>query len=172
MKIKKYQYTKDLLSFLIILSLVLFTRLIPHPPNFTMIISLIFYISIFCKVKTRSYIIISFIISDFILGIHETILFTWSSLILISFIANKFSKTVLKRIAGIFLSVFIFYILSNLGVWLYESHGNKLNLIEVYLLGTLFLKNNIISSIILSIFIEICLILSKFIKKRNIYADK
>ena len=76
--------------FIILLTcLAAFTRLAPHPPNFTPILS----IALFCGVCFRSkYIFLvplfAMLISDFILGFHSVIMYVYFSLLLI-FIFGK-----------------------------------------------------------------------------------
>lgn len=160
------------ISFSVILFLTIFTRLIPHPPNFTIVIGLAFYVPIIFGIRSSILILISFIISDLILGLHETILFTWGSILLITIIANKYSETLLKRIIGIFLSILIFYILSNLGVWLYKAHGLDKNILEIYLSGSTFLQNTILSTLLFSILLEIYFSLININKKKINYSGE
>ena len=52
------------------------SRFIPHPPNFTSLIALSFYVPVFFGLKFIPILLISFIITDFVIGFHNVTLFT------------------------------------------------------------------------------------------------
>ena len=58
------------------------SRFIPHPPNFTSLIALSFYIPALLGLKFLPMLLLCFAITDLIIGFHATILFTWGSVIL------------------------------------------------------------------------------------------
>ena len=66
------------------------SRFVPHPPNFTSLIALSFYIPVFFGRKYIPAIIISFAITDLIIGLHAVTFFTWGSVLLIGLISNYF----------------------------------------------------------------------------------
>ena len=107
------------LSFCII---IIFFRYIPHPPNFTPVIALSMYGSIFFGLSAIPFIILAFAASDLFLGFHSLLIFTWGSLLLIG-LTSKYYKSVLSRILGCFISALIFYIITNFGVWSNGSYG-------------------------------------------------
>ena len=146
---------KNLLNFLFILFLIFIARFIPHPPNFTIIIALTFYVALYFGDKSSLYVLISFILSDAVLGFHNLVYFTWASILIISLLANKLSKTYIVRILGVILSVLLFYIITNLGVYFFADHGADKNLVEVFLLGAPFLANSMICSLLFSMLAEI-----------------
>ena len=73
------------------------SRFIPHPPNFTSLIALSFYIPAIIGTRYIPAIIISFAITDFFIGFHNLTLFTWGSVLIISFIAKYLKKNVYHR---------------------------------------------------------------------------
>ena len=77
------------------------SRFIPHPPNFTSLIALSFYIPVIFGLRYLPALLISFAITDFIIGFHNTVFFTWGSVILIALISRYFKDTILKRIFGV-----------------------------------------------------------------------
>ena len=93
------------------------SRFVPHPPNFTSLIALSFYIPVFFGRKYIPAIIISFAITDLIIGLHAVTFFTWGSVLLIGLISNYFSKTLLKRLSGALFGAALFFVLTNFGVW-------------------------------------------------------
>ena len=75
------------LSLILILT---FSRLIPHPPNFTSLLALSFYVPALMGVKFLPALILSFVITDFFIGFHSSVLFTWGSVVLIGLISKFF----------------------------------------------------------------------------------
>ena len=71
-------YLKISVAILFILSA---SRFIPHPPNFTSLIALSFYVPIIFGLKFIPIVVMSFAITDLYFGFHNTILFTWGSVI-------------------------------------------------------------------------------------------
>jgi len=131
------------------------SRFLPHPPNFTSLISLSFYIPIFFGISYIPIVIVSFAITDIFFGFHSSLFFTWGSVLFIGLISKYFKSTILKRFSGIFCSVMIFFIFSNFGVWLSGIYDfTAQGLIECYLLAIPFMFNNLVSSVIFASIIE------------------
>ena len=140
---------------LCVLALLSASRFIPHPPNFTSLIALSFYIPFLFGVKFIPIVVLSLIFTDIFLGFHSTILFTWGSVILIGLISKKFSKSSIIRLLGVTSGATIFFITSNFGVWMSGSYGYNINgLIECYIMAIPFFGNTLISTLIFSIVIE------------------
>ncbi len=132
------------------------SRFVPHPPNFTSLLALGFYIPAILGVKFIPALIISLAITDLIIGFHNTIAFTWGSIILIGFITKYFKNNFLTRICGSLLGALIFFIITNFGVWTNGIYGYDFKgLITCYFLAIPFFYNNIISTFIFSGIIEI-----------------
>ena len=158
------QYLKT--SVLIFLALAA-SRLIPHPPNFTSLIALSFYIPALLGIRFLPALIICFGLTDLIIGFHGTILFTWGSVIVIGLISHKFIKGVLSRISGALIGAIIFFTITNFGVWSLGFYGYSLKgLLECYTLAIPFFGYTLISTLIFSVIIETVLKF-KFIKILN-----
>ena len=150
---------------------ILVTRFIPHPPNFTSAIALTFYLPAIFGFKFLIVALTAFIISDFFIGIHQLIFFTWGSLLLIGCL-SKFFKIFYLRFLGIIVSCFLFFIISNFGVWLLTSlyEFSLSGLLACYTMAIPFLQNSLISSLFFSMIIELILIFKStqvFIRKVN-----
>ena len=144
------------------------SRFVPHPPNFTSLLALSFYVPALLGKKYIPALVISFIITDSILGIHQTIIFTWGSIILICLMSSVFKGKIYQRIVGSLVGVMIFFIISNFGVWSSGMYSYDLNgLILCYTLALPFLGYNLVSTLIFSTLIET--IYKKFkVKKYNL----
>ena len=140
---------------LIIFAILSFSRFIPHPPNFTSLIALSFYVPAIFGTRYISIVILSFAITDLYFGFHSTILFTWGSVILIGLISNYFNASILKRVFGSLTGAFLFFLLSNFGVWVSGYYGLTLEgLIECYIMAIPFFGYTLISTIFFSVIFE------------------
>ena len=150
------------------------SRFIPHPPNFTSLIALSFYIPALIGVRYLPALIISFAITDLVIGFHGTTLFTWGSVLIIGLGSKFFISSMLTRISGALLGACLFFIITNFGVWSLGSYGyTSEGLVMCYTLAIPFFAYNLISTFIFSGVIETIYklksytIISKYLKKIN-----
>ena len=142
------------ISLIIFLSLAV-SRFIPHPPNFTSLLALSFYIPALLGIRYLPILLISFVITDLFIGLHGVTLFTWGSVIVIGLGSKFFTKTIYSRISGSLLGACIFFIITNFGVWSLGSYGYSLNgIITCYTLALPFFAYSLISTFIFSGIIE------------------
>ena len=157
--IKEFNTIENSTRYLIILFLVLLlvvSRNLSFIPNFTPTISLI----VFASTMFRNYyilasiVIASQLISDYFLRYYSSIFFVYLGYILLAF-ASKFILKEINFVSIIgtsIISVFIFFLVSNYGVWQmmdicdYSLSG----LIECYIAGIPFLKYSLISTLLYS----------------------
>ena len=85
------------------------SRFISHPPNFTSLLALSFYVPAVLGIKFLPALIISFFITDLFIGFHSLTLFTWGSVMIIGFVSKFFLSTMISRISGSLLGAFIFF---------------------------------------------------------------
>jgi len=131
------------------------SRFIPHPPNFTSLIALSFYIPAVFGLRYIPVVVIALLFTDLIIGFHSTMIFTSSSIILIGLISKYFNKSILFRIFGSLTGALIFFLISNFGVWLGGSYGYSLSgIITCYYIAIPFFGYTIISTLIFSVLIE------------------
>lgn len=133
-----------------------FSRLLPHPPNFTPIIaaamlSAYFFRNIYVSLLV---LIISMILSDLIIGFYSNYFLVYFSLLLIVVIFSKIIKKINFKnlfLYGIFSSL-IFFIITNFGVWAFGSlyEKNLFGLINCYILAIPFFTNTVFSTIFYS----------------------
>ena len=156
-------YLKISLGIFIVLAA---SRFIPHPPNFTSLIALSFYVPLFLGKRFIPVLLVCFIITDIFIGFHETVFFTWGSVIFISLFSYLFQKNIYLRIAGVISGSLVFYIISNFGVWSLGSYGYSLDgLLICYIAAIPFYTNTLISTILYSALIET---LNTVFKKYNL----
>ena len=131
------------------------SRFVPHPPNFTSLIALSFYVPTLFGIRYLPILLISFVITDIIIGFHSVTFFTWGSVILIGLVSKFFTKTIFTRISGSLFGAFLFFIVTNFGVWTTGFYGYNFNgLITCYILAIPFFTYTFISTFIFSTLIE------------------
>ena len=131
------------------------SRFIPHPPNFTSLIALSFYIPALLGLRYLPILILSFIITDLFIGFHEVTLFTWGSVVIIGLFSKYFIKSILSRVSGALIGAFVFFLITNFGVWSLGFYGYTIDgFILCYTLAIPFFAYNIISTSIFSAIIE------------------
>lgn len=147
---------KHLSIFFGILIILSASRFIPHPPNFTSLLALSFYVPALLGLRYLPALLISFAITDIVIGYHTGTFFTWGSVFLIGIIASSFSKTLTTRISGALVGAVIFFALTNFGVWASGMYGYTFNgFVTCYTLAIPFFAYSAISTLIFSFIIEI-----------------
>ena len=139
-------------SICFLITLLVFSRLIPHPPNFTPIISIVILSSILFQtfLITSIVFLLSMFVSDLIIGLYPGMIFTYMSLMIIGILFYYFVNNISYKNLVIysFLGSFIFYLITNFFVWInsnmYEHSFD--GLIQCYILAIPFFSNTIIST--------------------------
>ena len=140
------------------------SRFIPHPPNFTSLIALSFYVPVLLGLRYLPALLISFAITDLIIGYHTGTHWTWGSIFLIGLISPLFAKNITSRFSGAVLGACIFFIITNFGVWASGMYGYTFEgMILCYALAIPFFAYTLISTILFSTIIEI---IYSFIKNK------
>jgi hypothetical protein len=131
------------------------SRFIPHPPNFTSLLALSFYVPALLGVRYLPALLVGFVITDLLIGFHGVTLFTWGSVILIGLSSKFFTQTILSRISGSMLGACLFFIITNFGVWSLGSYGYTFSgFITCYTLAIPFFAYSLISTLFFSTIIE------------------
>ena len=147
-----------------------FSRLIPHPWNFTPVLAMGIFSGFYFKnfILSSFVVIFSMFIGDLFLGFHSTMFFTYGSLIIavaLGLFINKFKFTEIL-FSGLVSSV-CFFVVTNFGAWLtlemYEK--NLAGLFQSYVLAIPFFYNTLISTLFYLIVLKL---LFTFIVKEKI----
>ena len=165
--------TKNFQSYLLPISLILilsFSRLIPHPLNFTPILAMgifsgyyfkQFYLGLFI-------VIVSMFLGDLYLGFHSTMFFTYISLavaVILGLYIKHFKFTEIL-VTGLTSSI-CFFLITNFGAWLtlemYEK--NLAGLFQSYVMAIPFFHNTLISTLL---YLAILKLLFNFSIKKKI----
>ena len=156
-------FSKNFESYFLPIMLILilsFSRLIPHPPNFTQIIAVAIMSSYFFKNIYLSFatLLVSMLLTDAFISFYNNMFFVYLSLLLIVFIFHKIGEKMNFKNLFIygFIGSLIFFIISNFGVWALGSpevrdiaYAKNLNgLVECYILAIPFFGNTFLSTVI------------------------
>lgn len=99
-----------------------FSRLIPHPPNFTPVLAIAIFSGATLNRKVLAWTIpvLSMLLTDFILGFHPAMWAVYLSLFLMTAMGFTLKeKTTALRVGGVALSgATLFFVLTNFAVWL------------------------------------------------------
>ena len=140
-----------MLALILILSGILL-RFAPHAPNFTPVAAIALFSGAYLNKKYSLLVpLLLMIISDLLIGIHNVVVFTWGGFILITFLGFwiKKHKNIFGIISTSLVSSFLFYVVSNFGVWVMGWYPHTLSgLINCYIMAIPFLRNFTLSTLL------------------------
>ena len=134
--------------FLGCVGVILLFRIIPHPPNFTPVIALSFYLPLFFGLWSIPFIILAFATTDYFIGFHNLLIWTWGSLAIIGMI-SKYGKNFYSRFGMCMIGSLLFFVISNFGVWLFSDlyTMDMQGFITCYIMAIPFFQNSLITHI-------------------------
>ena len=147
--LKKYQ---NYFIPLVLILIVSFSRLIPHPYNFTPLLATGIFAGFYFKQFYLSLFIVIFsmFIGDLFLGFHSTMFFTYVALI-VPVLFGIYAKhlKIYSILTSSVISSISFFIITNFGAWLTLDMYEKsfAGLINSYVMAIPFFHNTIISSL-------------------------
>ncbi|PIY83194.1 MAG: hypothetical protein COX96_06970 [Candidatus Omnitrophica bacterium CG_4_10_14_0_2_um_filter_44_9] len=132
-----------------------FFRFIPHMPNINPVAAIALFGAAYLPNKRLALIVplALMILSDLFLGLHDIVIFTWGSVVLISLIglSLKRSKKITNILAGSLISSLVFFIVTNFGVWASGWYPLTLSgLSTCYIAGIPFFRNFLASTLVYS----------------------
>ena len=139
---------------LIIISFGILSRVIVHTFNFTPVLSLALFGGMYLKGRQAVLVPVALmVISDFIIGFHSMMFFTWGSIVLISIFGLwlKKRKNFLTVLGSSFASAVIFFIVTNGGAWLTLYPHTMDGLRQCYILAIPFFRSTLVSTMAYSL---------------------
>ena len=100
------------------------TRLLPHPWNFTPITAVALFSGSYLPRKLSFLVpLLAMAVSDLILGIHATLFFVYGSFALVAWIGQRIgeNRTFSQVGSAVLASSFLFFMITNFGVWVTQS---------------------------------------------------
>ncbi|MBD3264218.1 MAG: hypothetical protein GF375_03850 [Candidatus Omnitrophica bacterium] len=137
------------LAFLFI-SLGIVARLIPHVPNFAPVAAVALFSGLYWRGRYGVFVpLLVYIISDLIIGLHDVVLFTWTSMVVVYFLGIylRKRKTFTNLIVGALVSSVFFFLVTNFGVWLAGWYPRNLEgLISCYVYALPFFRVSLLAN--------------------------
>ena len=167
------KFNKNIKIYLLPICLILilsFSRIIPHPYNFTPLLAAGIFSGFYFKqfFVGLFVIIFSMFVGDLYLGFHNTMLFTYIALIVpvgLGIFIKHFKFTEIL-VTGLISSIG-FFLITNFGAWLtlamYEK--NLIGLINSYILAIPFFHNTLISTLLYLLLLKV--LFEFFINKKK-----
>lgn len=133
---------------LIIIAILL--RVLPHPANFAPVGAVALFAGVYLKKSYAVWLPLTImIVSDFFIGLHSVVAFTWGSFVLIGLIGLwvRERKNVPNIIFGTLTGSFLFFFITNFGVWGFTPLYAKTwqGLVQCYVMAIPFFRNTVLS---------------------------
>jgi len=136
---------------IILVALGIVSRLIPHLWDFTPILAISLFAGAYLQKKYAFIVPLGLMImTDIVLGFHNTILFTWGSILLTVTLGHSLreKKGFGRECFFGVLSAVLFFVVTNFGVWLMDYPKTWQGLAECYTLAVPFFRNSLVSTLI------------------------
>lgn len=127
-------------------------RFLPHPANFAPIAAVGLFSGLYLR-KWYAFAVplAAMVISDWQIGFHNLIAYTWGSFVLIGVIGLliRRHKNPMTIVLGTLSGSVLFYLITNFGVWLHSGLYAKTwqGLLECYILALPFFRNTILGDL-------------------------
>ena len=149
----KREKLHTLVAPVIIISIAVALRLVPHPANVAPIAAMALFGGVYLDKKYALIIpLVALFISDLFLGFHGTMLFVYGSFLMTGLIGLwlRNHKQIQHVIAASLFSSLLFYLVTNFGVWLTGTLYAKTmtGLFESYTMALPFFRNTIIGDLL------------------------
>ncbi|MBC8311322.1 MAG: hypothetical protein H8E72_03385 [Candidatus Marinimicrobia bacterium] len=136
----------------IIILMAALSRLLPHPPNFTPIMAMGLLGGVYFKNKQFAVIVplLAMLVSDLVLGFHGTLIWVYSSIVVISLSASFLKPKMMNLgLASVGSSLF-FFTVTNFAVWMTSAFYPKTltGLGACYVAGLPFLQNAVVGDLV------------------------
>jgi len=140
-------------SALVLIFILAFSRIIPHPPNFTPILGMAVFAGATFDKKIYSFLIplVAMVLSDLFLGFHSSMIIIYLAICLNVLIGVYIVNiSYLKIISSLAIGSLVFFIITNFSVWALSGMYpyNLEGLLSCYTMALPFFQNTIISTIL------------------------
>lgn len=145
---------------LITLSLIIFAiamfRLLPHPPNVSPVAAMALFGGAYFSDRRVAFLVpfLALLLSDFLLGLHDTMLYVYAGFALTVVIGSWLRKNIsISRIAlAVVGSSVLFFVVSNLGAWITSGLYPMTieGLMQAYIAAIPFFQNSLLGNLVFS----------------------
>jgi len=139
---------------LLIISFGFLSRVVVHTPNFTPVLSLALFGGVYLKGRQPLWVPIGLMaLSDAFIGFHDTMVYTWGSILLISLIGLwvKDHKNWFNILSASLLSSVLFFVVTNFGAFLSLYPHTWSGLSQCYVLAIPFWRSSLVSTMAYSL---------------------
>ncbi len=143
-----------LIAFCALVALLVLSRVLPHPPNFTPMLAVAFFAGVFLK-DGRSALLVplaTMLVADWLIGFHSGMLFVYGAMAASVLLGRWLSRrrTLGRDVAGLTASAVLFFVVSNFGVWLLDGLYplNGAGLVACYVAAIPFFHNTLVSTLL------------------------
>ena len=139
---------------LIIISFGILSRLVFHTPNFTPVLALALFGGMYLKGRQGIWVPLALMaISDIFVGFHDTMIYTWGSVLLISLMGLwlREHKSWMNVAAVSVLSSILFFAVTNFGAYLSLYPHTMAGLQECYIAAIPFYRSTLASTLAYSL---------------------
>lgn len=129
-------------------------RFIPHVPNFTPVIAIALFGGIYLSRRQSIILPLALLMAtDLIIGWHDTIAFTWGSVLLIALYGAwlRRHRSWGMILGGSVISALLFFVITNFGAWLALYPKTWAGLVECYTLAIPFFRMTLLSTVVYSV---------------------
>lgn len=129
-----------------LIGLAILTRFLPHPANFTALGAVALFGAVYLPKKYALAVpFIAMVLSDLVIGLHNLVLFTWGSFLLVALMGLwlKKNKSVKNIILVAISASTLFFIITNFAVWAFTPLYTKdfAGLMSCYVAAVPFYRN-------------------------------
>ena len=139
---------------LLIISFGILSRIVVHAPNFTPVLALALFGGTYLKGRQGIWVPLALMaISDIFLGFHDTMVYTWGSILLISLIGIwlKRNKNWVNVASASLFSSILFFVVTNFGAYLSLYPHTLAGLQECYIAAIPFYRSTMVSTVAYSL---------------------
>ncbi len=137
----------------LLIAIGLIMRILPHEANIAPVAAIALFSGAYLNRKIGPWVPLAImVISDLVIGLHDVVLYTWGSFILIGFIgvSLRTRKTPVNILGAAVLSSALFFLVTNLGVWLSWYPHSLAGLADCYVKAIPFFRISMVSNVIYS----------------------
>ena len=131
------------------------SRLAAHTPQFTAILAVAMFGGMYLSRRQALIVPVALmIVTDVILGFHDTMVFTWGSMLAVSAIGLwlKERKSFVNVLCGSMVSSLLFFLVTNFGAWVSPMYPHTwAGLQECYILAIPFFRSTLVSTVAYSL---------------------
>jgi hypothetical protein len=139
---------------LLIIIIGFLSRIVVHTPNFSPVLSLALFGGAYLKGRQPIWVPLCLMaLSDVFIGFHDTMVYTWGSILLISLLGLwlKDHKNWVNVVSASLLSSVLFFVVTNFGAFLSLYPHTWAGLQQCYILAIPFYRSTLVSSVAYSL---------------------